>query len=123
MKYRVWQDPGPLVERAKELVQSLRTLAPTASPDTLARPTRAVPAATAVPSPRLAPEVVPITRDPEPANAKSTTATTTERTPVTRHHSSAPHHRHAEKSTTRTATDADTDPTEEELLAPSANRR
>jgi hypothetical protein len=62
VKYRVWQDTGPLVERGRELARSLRTLGPWASPEAPA------PAPAAAPRPlRLQPEVVPITRGPEDA--------------------------------------------------------
>jgi hypothetical protein len=64
VKYRVWQDPGPLVARAQELGRSLRTLAPWASPD-VPTPAPVAPPPTAA-APRLMPDVVPITRAPEP---------------------------------------------------------
>ncbi|MDB4979339.1 MAG: hypothetical protein JWM82_91, partial [Myxococcales bacterium] len=160
VKYRVWQDSGPVVARAQELLQSLRTLAPWAAPDTLARPNP--PRAQAVTAtPRLAPEVVPITRDPEPAKtgktgkagktdrtdktdkteAKAAAATQAGATPKTgatpgaatpaattaaattaTHHHSAPAHRRREGNEASQKTDVgNSDPTEEELLAPSAN--
>lgn len=164
VKYRVWQDTGPVVERAQELLQSLRTLAPGASPETLARPApvRApVPAATPT-QPRLAPEVVPITRDPEPGKtskaskagmttaAKTTAAktaaaktaatttaatttaaaTTAAATTAARHHpksatsatsATSAQHRRAVNGAAQKSSATGSDPTEEELLAPSAN--
>ncbi len=144
VKYRVWQDTAPVVERAQELLQSLRTLAPWAPPETLARP--APPRApTVAATPRLAPEVVPITRDPEPVKAGKTgrteakaaaatapaAAKTADAKPVAttppaatpaRHHP-APAHRRVGNGTAQKASAANADPTEEELLAPSSNRR
>ena len=65
VKYRVWQDTGPIVERGRELVRSVRTLGPWASPEVPA------PAPVVAPRPlRLQPEVVPITRGPEDAPAR-----------------------------------------------------
>jgi hypothetical protein len=65
VKYRVWQDPKPLVERARELGRSLRTLAPGASLE----PSPAPAPLPSPPAPRLAPEVVPITREPAAATS------------------------------------------------------
>jgi hypothetical protein len=63
VKYRVWQDTGPLVQRSRELARSLRTLAPWASPEMPAAP---APAPAPAPSvPKFQPEIVPL--PPEPA--------------------------------------------------------
>jgi hypothetical protein len=146
VKYRVWQDTGPVVERAQELLRSLRTLAPGASPETLARPApvRAPVPATTPTQPRLAPEVVPITRDPEPGKtskagmttaAKTTAAkaaataapTTAATTTAARHHpmsatsATSAQHRRAVSGAAQKSSATRSDPTEEELLAPSAN--
>jgi hypothetical protein len=123
VKYRVWQDTAPLVQRAKELAQSLRTLAPTASPEPPRPPSpRAAPAAAAPSAPRLAPEVVPITRAPEPATAQ---AATSAHDPSGARHQSTPAHRHRSGSSGSPArkVSADSGPSEDELLAPPANRR
>jgi hypothetical protein len=59
VKYRVWQDTAPLVQRSRELARSLRTLAPWASPEMPAAP------APAPQAPRFQPEIVPL--PPQPA--------------------------------------------------------
>ncbi|HVZ74672.1 MAG TPA: hypothetical protein VHJ20_19955 [Polyangia bacterium] len=119
VKYRVWQDTGPLVARLQELGRSLRTLAPSAAPDI---PVTRAPAA---PAPRLLPEVVPITRAPEPAAAKvpAKAASAPHAAPDARSDSHA-HHRRAGagKPATKEAP-RPSDPTEDELLAPPADRR
>jgi hypothetical protein len=65
VKYHAWQQLDPIVARAKELGQSFRTLAPSASPE----PTRAATPVTAPApaAPPLRPTVVPI----EPARAEA----------------------------------------------------
>jgi serine/threonine protein kinase len=131
----VWQQAEPLVARGKELLRSLRTLAPGASPEPAPLPPSAsAPAATAAPAasptaPPAAttaataptpapPEVVPIASAPPPRSAARAAAS----------HASRPHHAHASAPRSGRAEHAsrgrssralsDEAATEEALLAP-----
>lgn len=78
VRYHAWPDTGPLVARATELLQSLRSLAPSAQPDpapvaaTPTAPAAAPSATTAAPAaaPALRPEVVPIAPPTAPVAAR-----------------------------------------------------
>jgi hypothetical protein len=68
VRYHAWPELGPVTERAKDLVRSLRTLAPSAkldpppvaAPAPAAAPNEPGAAPVAAPAPALHPEVVPI---------------------------------------------------------------
>ena len=138
---RVWQHAEPLLARAKDLVRSLRTLAPGASPEptpaaapaaanlnapapgapasagATTPPAAMAPAATASAGPALRPEVVQI--------APATPAKTASRTSA--HHVSHAYHprAHAERAPKGRASKALSDEaaTEEALLAPPSGGR
>jgi hypothetical protein len=77
VKYRAWQELEPLVQRAKDLGQSFRTLAPSASPEPTRAATGASPAPNVAPvAPPLRPTVVPIepARPATPASAAAPSA-------------------------------------------------
>ena len=134
VKYRVWEDSAPLVQRARELAQSLRSLAPSASPD-LPASAKTVEAPAPI-APRLEPEVVPITRTPETAMPKTPTpkappAATAAATTASA--TRAPTHRRRDrgratstplKAPSKKVSAGSLDmPTEDELLAPPPGRR
>jgi hypothetical protein len=103
VKYHAWQEIEPLVARAKELGRSLRTLAPSASPEAPAAAPTAVAPTPAPAPPVLRPTVVPIEPASPPAakpiaakpiTAKSTAAKTIVTNRVAEPKRRAPERRH-----------------------------